>query len=286
MRPTFGVVRLALCLSSLAPLAAAWPSWLPDVDSLVVRQNDEPSQTSSSPAEETSPSSGNDENNDDSDSTLSENPPEETNNSDNQDDGGDSMNTARPSGTHSAGSSQTQSINPNDAAGGVSMLTPATTIAPTPLFKIGDYATLGWNYTSLQVTPDAIDVLISCSKASETWTLTGNMSFETAVNYVWNTDDQANDAEAPLLTELYTLIIKEADADITDLPSPGHLGVYSQFTFGLYYPAQYTPLGEWECTACNAAMPGFDSRAVGFAFTMCIVTVLSFTWYVTGLGAF
>lgn len=164
------------------------------------------------------------------------------------------------------------------------MKTPAAAAVATPLYKIGDYVTWGWNYTSLLGTPTAIDVLASCSVARATWTLTANMTFETDVSYVWNTNDQADSAESALLSEMYTLIIKDSDASITDRPEPGYLGSYSGLTFGLYAGQPYTPFPEWKCIGCNAATSGFDRHAVGFALTMCMVTVFSFTWFVSGLG--
>ena len=173
---------------------------------------------------------------------------------------------------------------PNDPAGGVSMTEPATTLMATPLFKIGDYVTLGWNYTSLQGTPSAIDVLVSCSSAAQTWTLTSNMTFETAVSYVWDTADTAKDAEKPLGVDLYTLIIKDSDAEITERAEPGYLGAYSGFKFGLYTPRPYTPLPDWECVGCSRGTNNIDHHAIGFALSMCLVTIFSFTWFVTGLG--
>lgn len=38
MRPTSNIFQLAVCLSALAPLATAWPSWFPNADSVVVRR--------------------------------------------------------------------------------------------------------------------------------------------------------------------------------------------------------------------------------------------------------
>lgn len=40
MRPTPALLKLAACLTSLAPLASAWPGWLPrpELDSLLVRE--------------------------------------------------------------------------------------------------------------------------------------------------------------------------------------------------------------------------------------------------------
>lgn len=38
MRPASNLLQLAVCLSSVAPLAAAWPNWFPPADSVVVRR--------------------------------------------------------------------------------------------------------------------------------------------------------------------------------------------------------------------------------------------------------
>lgn len=164
------------------------------------------------------------------------------------------------------------------------MLTPDAMKTATPLFKVGDYVTLGWNYTYVKADPTAVDVLLSRSVNSETWTLTANMSFATKASFIWNTDDQANDAENPLGTDMYTLIIKDSEASVTDTGEPGYLGAYSNFKFGLYTPQAYTPYSQWTCVACSGAVPTFDMQPIKFAFTMAIVTFLSFTWFVTGLG--
>lgn len=47
MRATPALFRLALCLSSLTPLVSAWPEWLPEIDSLVVRQDNGGDSTTS-----------------------------------------------------------------------------------------------------------------------------------------------------------------------------------------------------------------------------------------------
>lgn len=202
----------------------------------------------------------------------------------------DSLNTVDPEssgGTRSkSGTSKpTHTIFPPDLpAGGVEMLTPTAIAASTALYKIGNEIEWAWNYTSLRGPPNAIDVLVSCATASETWTLTSNMSFATSVNFTWDTTKERDDTEKPLLTELYTLIVKDSDAEMSDAPEAGYLGVYSGFTFGLYAPQPYTPMPDWKCVACNSAAPGLDSQALGFAVTMSLISVLSFTWFVTGLG--
>ncbi|CAM1502827.1 Fc.00g076030.m01.CDS01 [Cosmosporella sp. VM-42] len=286
MRPTSTLVHLAVCLASLTPLTAAWPGFLPEADSLVVRADKTTAEakqtaTAADSTETEAPKS-----------TKGEGKQVTTRNLNTakvETETGTETGTGKKAketgtATKKKGSKEThETFAPNDPAGGVSMQTPATTLQATPLFKIGDFVTFGWNYTSLQGTPTAIDVLVSCSSAAETWTLTSNMTFATDVNFLWDTKKQAEDPEAPLGVNMYTLIIKDSDSGITDIPDPGYLGAYAGFQFGMYTPQSYTPLSDWTCAACNAA-PGLDHHAIGFALTMSAVTILSFTWFVTGLG--
>jgi hypothetical protein len=194
-----------------------------------------------------------------------------------------------PSGTMSGNSSSTKDhsmYDPMSPAGNVVMITPAITQG-TQLYKIGDYVTWGWNYTNVLGTPTAIDVLVSCSKASATWTLTQNMTWETLGSYTWDTGAYQSTAVAsPLLVEQYTLIIYDADGGMSATPEAGYLSPYSGFVFGLYTPQPYTPLGEWQCATCSAAISDMEKRALGAVVAMSVVTVLSFTWFVTGFGAF
>lgn len=196
--------------------------------------------------------------------------------------------TEEETGTKTGGakktSTKTKSIPADAAVGGVSITTPVTSAVETVLFKIGDNITMGWNYTGIEVTPTAIDVYLSCASASETWTLTSNMTFETDVLWVWNSEEQAEAVESPLLTEMYTLIIKDSEAEVSENPSPGYLGANSDFTFGLYHGIAYTPWAEWDCAGCSGAVALFDVQAVRLAFTMSIITFATFTYLVTGWG--
>ena len=157
----------------------------------------------------------------------------------------------------------------------------------TTLYKIGDTATWVWNYTNLQATPTALNVLVSCSAVTRTYTLTQNMTFATPGTFTWDTGDFQNKNKAtPLLTNEYTLIIYDSDGGISHIPDPGYLGTFSGFRFGVYEKQSYTPLAEgWSCASCSAAVSDMDKRAIGFALTMCVVTVMSFTWFVTGFAA-
>lgn len=171
-----------------------------------------------------------------------------------------------------------------DPAGGVTMLTPSTTASVLNLYKIGANVTLGWNYTSLQGTPTAIDILASVSTTA-TFTLTQNMTFVTPGAFTWDTEQyNAENIGNQLLTDEYTLVIYDADGSPTEAASAGYLAPFSAFTFGLYAAGTATPLSEWHCATCNAALGSTERRAIGMAAAMSVVTVLSFTWFVVGFA--
>ncbi|KAL6862112.1 hypothetical protein J3F83DRAFT_746742 [Trichoderma novae-zelandiae] len=281
MRPTATLMRLALCLSSAAPLVSAWPGWLPELDALVVRADKEgntaqptlPGNTAK-PTESDPPAASHTGDSSDDDKSSAKKGSSKT-----TDNGGKKTTTAKK-GSKTTAHKQYPADSP---PGSVVMQTPNVFAAAAALYKIGDYITWGWNYTNILGTPTAIDVLISCSTASETWTLTSNMTFKPSAAYTWDSSVQESSVESPLPVAMYTLIIKDSDAAISSAPDAGYLGTFSGFTFGLYTPQPYVPFPEWRCDACNAALSKFDHQVLGFAITMGLVTVLSFTWFVSGL---
>ena len=121
------------------------------------------------------------------------------------------------------------------------MVTPAP-FAGAQYYKIGDHVTFAWNYTSLSVTPSAIDILASCAINSQLYTIALNQSIDATGAVTWDTGGYQSTATVPLLTETYTLVIYDAAKDISATPSAGYLGVYDQYTFGMYTPQAYTPL--------------------------------------------
>jgi hypothetical protein len=287
MRFDTTLVQAALCLASWSSVTAAWPDSFPEADGgLAIRQNNDGDKetTSKDESEKTSITKA-------PESATKQQPKETTsadNDNDNKDEDKDvtSKESGKPSQKSTAKSSTaTRTRFPADSPpGGVTMATPVLTVEPTPLYKIGrDIITFGWNYTSLRGTPHGIDVLVSCQEAQETWTLTTNMTFQTNASYLWDTKKQATDAQAPLVNDLYTLIIKDSDTDITDLPSPGYLAAYTGMTFGLYEPAEPTAWKDWKCNGCSAAPSLFERPALGLAVSMSLISVASFTWFVTGL---
>ncbi|KAI0486851.1 hypothetical protein F4859DRAFT_467166 [Xylaria cf. heliscus] len=283
MRSPQQILTLALALS---PLAAAWSQWLPDIDSLVVRQDDGSSSQENQPTKTPSPAS-----------SVSSSAPKETGSakptsSDDDSDGKTSTSvtaTSKGSGKTTTKSSAAKhtTFNVLDPAGGVAMLDPPTTAAMT-LYRIDNTEpiTWKWNYTSLQGTPSAIDVLISCSKATATWTLTQNMTFAPTATFTWDSNKfQQEQIGNQLPVEKYTLLVYDSETSFTDTPDPGYLAPYAGFQFGLYTAKPYSDLNSWNCITCSAAPGGaLDRQVLGFAFSMTLLTVLSFTWYVTGIA--
>lgn len=119
------------------------------------------------------------------------------------------------------------------------MLIPAATT--TTYYRSGEVITWAWNYTSLVVTPTAVNVLVSCASLGATYTLTTGMSVGANATMTWDTKAEATADPAPD-TNKYTLAIYDAGdpAGPTQIVSPGKLGVWDQFVFGMYVPQQYT----------------------------------------------
>ena len=167
-------------------------------------------------------------------------------------------------------------------AGGIQMITPAATLF-SQYYKIKDYVTFAWNYTSLSATPAAVDVLASCSLNQATYTIAQNVSVEETNSIVWDTGDYQATGDIPLLTEKYTLIIHDSSKDVDASPAAGYLGAWQQFTFGMYTPQPYTPLADFVCATCNGAVSAMERRTLGFMAGMTVLTVLSFGWF-TGVA--
>ena len=165
------------------------------------------------------------------------------------------------------------------------MMTPAIA-SGEQYFKIGDYVTFGWNYTSLEATPTAVNVMATCTANTQLYTIAMNVTITNSTNAVtWDTGSyQATAVQDPLLTETYTLIIYDAARSISATAQAGYLAVYDSYTFGMYTPQPYTPLAEWQCVTCSAALSDNQRRALGMMLGMSVLTVLSFTWFVSGTG--
>lgn len=180
------------------------------------------------------------------------------------------------------------------------MITPSV-IAQPSYYKIGDQITFGWNYTSLVVTPTALDILVFCAANQATYTLASNASVKETGSVVWDTHADES-GTAPLLTETYTLIIHDAAQAVTAVGKPGYLGTFNSFQFGMYLPQSYTPLSgkpttrgpmrcltltlflDFVCATCSGALSDMERQTLKFLFGMGMLTVMSFTWFAGGFG--
>ena len=182
------------------------------------------------------------------------------------------------------GSHKTTAIDPRLPAGGISVITP-NVMSSTQYYKVGDYVTFGWNYTSLSVTPSAIDILASCSINQATYTLAMNQSVSASTGAItWDTGHYQSTATISLLTGTYTLIIHDAAKDVSATAAAGYLGTYDTFTFGMYTPQPYVPFDEYVCATCSGAMSAMERQTLGFLFAMVGITIASFTWFAGGAG--
>lgn len=82
-------------------------------------------------------------------------------------------------------SSRTRKISPDAPPGGVQMRTPSV-YDGYQIYKIGDPVTFVWNYTSLQVTPTALNIQAFCTAGMQYFPIAMNVSADTT-QAVWDT---------------------------------------------------------------------------------------------------
>ncbi|KAL2001476.1 hypothetical protein VTN02DRAFT_1695 [Thermoascus thermophilus] len=299
---SFTLVSLVCSLLVLATLSAAWPwpsSGLQPHGMMLGRRADKETATqtgdstatqtdsSKKTATQTDPPKKTATQTDSSKKTGTDTASATVTGTNTADSTGHTTGTAKATGTKKHKSTKTTiSVDPRLPPGGIEMITPSA-IAQPSYYKIGDYVTFKWNYTSLIVTPSAVNVVASCSLNQEIYTISSNMSVGPTGAVTWDTGKYQATATVPLLTASYTLIVYEVGKSITDVASAGHLGTTNRFVFGMYTPQPYTPLGPgYQCATCSGAMSDIERNGLRFAFGMITITVLSFTWFAGGFGVF
>lgn len=270
---------LLLYLSAYAAAWPIWPRWLPELDSIIVRRQDNNNTTSATATGSGSATAT---------GSASKSGGGTTTFSMTGSGSASATGSGKSSSSGKASSTKKTSSTSYDArlpAGGVSMITPSVA-AGEQYYKIGDYVTFAWNYTSLSATPTAINVLASCSANSQVYTITANQTVANSTGAVtWDTGNyQATAVQNPLLTETYTLVIYDAASGVSATAQAGYLAVYDSYTFGMYTPQPYTPLADFQCATCSGALSDMEKRALGMMFGIACLTVLSFTWFVSGTG--
>ncbi|KAF2843605.1 hypothetical protein M501DRAFT_994591 [Patellaria atrata CBS 101060] len=190
--------------------------------------------------------------------------------------------TRRGSRTGTRTFSRTKAINPLDPAGGVQLQTPGPLEGPQ-YYKVGDYITFGWNYTSLSATPSYIDVMATCTVNNALYTIAANQSFETSALFVWDTKPTPSPA---YVVAMYTLLIYDSEAGTTAIPQAGYLSAFKQFSFGMYTPKPKVDWNDYHCIVCNAGVQSMERQTLTVLLGTTMVTVLSFTWFANGFGIF
>ncbi|KAJ4382172.1 hypothetical protein N0V86_002503 [Didymella sp. IMI 355093] len=185
----------------------------------------------------------------------------------------------KPSGSKSAGKSK--SYDARLPAGGISMVTPGA-LAGSQFYKVGDYVTFAWNYTSLSQTPSAIDILASCTANQATYTIAVNQSAE-QTSVVWDTKNTPS-GQVPFLTEKYTLLIYDAESSVSAAPRAGYLGVFNTFQFGMYTPQPYVPFNEFQCANCNGALSHFEKMTLKALLLTTGTTIGSLAYFTYTFG--
>jgi hypothetical protein len=211
---------------------------------------------------------------------------------DNDDNKDNASSTAQISGSGKASGSQgskttgkpkSTSFDPRLPAGGISMVTP-NALAGDQFYKVGDYVTFAWNYTSLSVTPAHIDVLASCSANQATYTIAVNVSAE-QTQVIWDTKNTPS-GQPPFLTEKYTLLIYDAESSVTAAPRPGYLGVFNQFSFGMYTPQPYVDWEHFQCANCvkNGALSNSEKMTLKVLLFTSGTTIASLLYFAHNFG--
>ncbi|KAL4932368.1 uncharacterized protein BDV17DRAFT_195087 [Aspergillus undulatus] len=268
------------CLLLLAVLSTAWQlDGLLSPAQLLPRQDDSDTTTAADSATTGATPTADDEPDETATSTSS------------SDDDSEETNTASVTSTKSADetkttshSNKTTSVDARLPPGGISMLTPAS--SSTTYYKIDEEITFVWNYTSLSITPSAINVVASCSLNDATYTIASNVSVEETQTVKWDTGKFNANATAPLLTATYTLIVWDDSKDIDDSAKAGELSSQNRYYFGMYTPQPYENLTNFVCATCNGALSSVETLGLKMAVGMSLLTIVSFTWFAGTFGVF
>ncbi|KAI5815201.1 hypothetical protein BZA77DRAFT_355597 [Pyronema omphalodes] len=167
---------------------------------------------------------------------------------------------------------------PTDAqVGGIAIITP-NVYEQFPFYKDTDFVTFEWNYTSLIVTPTALNVVAVAG--NNDYTIAANISAQ-QTKVIW--DVAAYNAKATMRTptEKYTLKIWDASKPSNAAPSPGYLAPYSGTAFGIYQPKPYVPFQSYVCISCPPSNDANTNKALAGMGIMGVITASSFVWFIT-----
>ncbi|KAF8325804.1 uncharacterized protein EI90DRAFT_3071792 [Cantharellus anzutake] len=150
------------------------------------------------------------------------------------------------------------SIPANAPVGGISFTKPPATAVSYYKLATNIPITIGWNLTSLYVTPTSLTFSAFCSSNGNTYPV-GPTSVPGTVTELtwtpWTYQTGAVGVQTPLIQGTYTLQVQD-ERGTTALGSPGLFQYNDQMTFAFYTPQPYTPLSEWQCASCQKGAAG------------------------------
>ncbi|CAI6340203.1 unnamed protein product [Periconia digitata] len=299
MRPA----QLLAAVMAMSSVSAALPDVFSDFkspsqvrDILVGRQDNqpdssatttEPPKSSDAPKPSDSPSQTNSESSKETGSGDSKPSGDSKSSGDNKS-SGDSKPTDKnnsKSGSKTSGKPTPTNFGPDVQPGGVNMITPSA-LAGTQLYKIDDYVTFVFNYTSLSSTPKNVDVMATCTANQATYTIAVNQTTEPTHTIVWDTKNYAADHpnSQPLLTENFQLMIYDSNKSVTDVPQPGLLSPFKGLNFAMYEKQPYVNWTDYKCANCNGAMGAMEALTVKAMLITSTTTVASFLYFAAAFG--
>ncbi|KAF8466454.1 hypothetical protein BDZ91DRAFT_173883 [Kalaharituber pfeilii] len=161
------------------------------------------------------------------------------------------------------------------------MVTPAATDG-FQLYPIGATITWSYNYTSLLITPTAINVEAFCSRTQQYYTIANNYSVNER-KIIWDTDKYQSSQTPQLAAETYTLLMYDSATQKTDVPVAGKLAIFRTFQFAMYTPRGNIPLNEYECPTCSTGSSIWDSHGLRVLMGTAMIAAISFAWFVHGV---
>ncbi|KAL5427338.1 hypothetical protein PMIN04_001353 [Paraphaeosphaeria minitans] len=176
---------------------------------------------------------------------------------------------------------------PDVQPGGIQMVTPNPFLG-AQYYKVGDWVTFAWNYTSLSITPSHVDILASCAVNQQTYTISVNHSVKATDTILWDTGAYQNEhPNGPnFVSETYTLLIYDSESSVSATAKPGYLSPFNQFYFGMYTPQPYVNWSQFECANClkNDAFSIFASGTTKVLFVTFGTTIASFLYFAITFG--
>ncbi|KAF8430288.1 hypothetical protein EV426DRAFT_708453 [Tirmania nivea] len=174
----------------------------------------------------------------------------------------------------------TTKVAANSPPGGINMVTPAVTDG-FQLYPIGAQITWSYNYTSLLISPTAINVEAFCSRTQQYYTIAQNYSVAKRT-VVWDTEEYQQTGRPLIAQETYTLYMYDSATQKTDIPQAGKLGVYRNFQFAMYTPRGNTPLNEYKCPTCSDASTILQNHSVRVLLGTSFMVAVGFAWFIHG----